>query len=92
MLYYCVFVIMGYLMGSILFAPFFGYLFKKRDIISETRDQNPGAANAFMQGGMMCGIMTLIGDIGKGFLPVFLCLNIQNTSFGIWLWNLENMR
>lgn len=90
MLYYCVFVIMGYLMGSILFAPFFGYLFKKRDIISETRDQNPGAANAFMQGGMMCGIMTLIGDIGKGFLPVFLCLNIQNTSFGIWLWNLEN--
>ena len=61
----------GYFSGSILFARVYAALFNK-DIIENSKDKNPGAANAFMHGGMLCGTLTLIGDILKGFLPVFL--------------------
>ena len=80
MLYYLLFIIIGYLIGSILFAPLFGQLIQKKDIIEGTKDLNPGTANAFMQGGIVCGILTLIGDMGKGFLPVFLCLQLRDTA------------
>lgn len=86
MSYYLVFVIMGYLLGSILFAPIFGRVFTKRDIISGTKDQNPGTANAFMEGGVACGLLTLICDMGKGFLPVFLCQNLGSAVVGCALW------
>ena len=81
MLYYLLLIFMGYLLGSILFAPIFGQLIQKKDIISGAKDLNPGTANAFMQGGMLCGILTLIGDMGKGFLPVFLCIQLQGSVF-----------
>jgi len=68
------FVLAGYLMGSILFAPLFGRLMAKKDIAAESRDNNPGAANAFMQGGFWCGTLTLLCDMAKGFLPVFCCI------------------
>ena len=80
MLYYLLLTLIGYLLGSILFAPIFGQLIQKKDIISGTKDLNPGTANAFMQGGMLCGILTLIGDMGKGFLPVFLCIQLQDSA------------
>lgn len=85
MIYYVVFAIIGYLLGSILFAPIFGYVFCKKDIISDTKDQNPGTANAFMEGGPACGILTLLCDMGKAFLPVFLCLNLEHTVIGDFL-------
>ena len=78
MLYYIIFIVAGYLLGSILFAPIFGYLLKEKDITSGTKDHNPGTANAFMQGGILCGILTLLGDLGKGFLPVCLCLHFAD--------------
>lgn len=52
MLYYLLMILIGYLLGSILFAPVFGQLIQKKDIISGTKDLNPGTANAFMQGGL----------------------------------------
>lgn len=79
MLYYLLLILMGYLLGSILFAHIFGQLILKKDIIRGTKDLNPGTANAFMQGGMLCGILTLIGDMGKGFLPVFLCIQMRDS-------------
>ena len=83
MIYYLVFIITGYLLGSFLPAPFFGHLIKKKDIIVGTKDQNPGTANAFTQAGMFCGILTLLCDLGKGFIPVFLCFNLQNNPQSI---------
>lgn len=71
----------GYFSGSILFARVYGTLFNK-DIIGTSKDKNPGAANAFMQGGMFCGILTLTGDILKGFLPVFLYLEASGGAVG----------
>lgn len=72
-----VFIIFGYLSGSILYAGIFGHLLKHKDIIKESKDKNPGTANAFMQGGFLCGILTLVFDLLKGFLPVFLYMHFH---------------
>ena len=71
----------GYFSGSILFARVYAALFNK-DIIENSKDKNPGAANAFMHGGMLCGTLTLTGDILKGFLPVFLFLKASGGAVG----------
>lgn len=65
----------GYFSGSILFAKVYGSLFNK-DVVSASYDKNPGAANAFINGGITIGTLTLIGDLFKGFLPVFLYLKL----------------
>ena len=65
------FAVSGYLLGSILFASIISKLFHK-DIISKSPDKNYGTANAFRYGGVLCGALTLLCDMGKGFLPVFM--------------------
>ena len=75
------FFFFGYFSGSILFARVYAALFNK-DIIENSKDKNPGAANAFMHGGMLCGTLTLTGDILKGFLPVFLFLKASGGAVG----------
>lgn len=72
----------GYFSGSILFARVCETVFHK-NITAGSRDRNPGAANAFMQGGMLCGVITLVGDIVKGFLPVFLFLKMTGGTAGL---------
>lgn len=67
------FVGIGYLSGSILFARLAGKLMKK-DLAGASPDGNPGAFNAFRYGGFWCGVLTLCGDLCKGFLPVYLYL------------------
>ncbi len=62
---------MGYLSGSVLYARIFAWIFKK-DILGQSVDHNPGTTNAFIYGGFWCGILTLIFDILKGFVPVAL--------------------
>ena len=66
------YIIFGYLLGSILFARLGGLIFKKTDIMAESPDKNPGTMNAFTYGGFRCGVFTLCGDLLKGFFPVFL--------------------
>lgn len=71
------FILLGYLSGSILYARVFARLFGKEEMIENSSDHNPGAANAFMHGGFWCGMLTLLCDIGKGFLPVFLFMRMS---------------
>ena len=66
------YIIFGYLLGSILFARLGGLIFKTTDIMAESPDKNPGTMNAFTYGGFRCGVFTLCGDLLKGFFPVFL--------------------
>lgn len=66
------YILLGYFSGSILFARVFGQLLAGKDITLGTTDKNPGASNAFSQGGLLCGALTLCCDLLKGFLPVFL--------------------
>lgn len=76
------FILGGYISGSILYAKLFGYLFKHRDITEGTSDGNPGTSNAFKEGGFWCGTLTLICDLLKGFLPVFLYIR-GGTTFAL---------
>ncbi len=68
------YIIAGYLAGSILFAPLSATLLGRRDVLAESPDGNPGTANAFRYGGFVCGVLTLAGDLLKGFLPVYFYL------------------
>ncbi len=65
-----IYIILGYLCGSVLFARVFAALLQKGDITAHSADGNPGTANAFLYGGFWCGALTLCGDLLKGFIPV----------------------
>lgn len=66
------FALLGYLSGNVLYAHVFSRLLGKEDAISNSRDGNPGTANAFMHGGFWCGTLTLLCDLLKGAVPVQL--------------------
>lgn len=77
------YIIAGYLSGSILSARICSS-FMKKDILIYSNDNNPGAANAFTYGGFFCGIITLFGDILKGFLPVY-CYLLNAGGMSAWI-------
>lgn len=81
------YVLCGYLSGSVLYARVFARIFKKENMIENSKDKNPGTANAFMHGGFLCGILTLIFDLLKGFLPVFLYIiySRDRNDVSVWL-------
>lgn len=68
------YALVGYLSGSVLYAQIFARLFHKPDLIERSNDHNPGTANAFQYGGFWCGVLTLVCDLLKGFIPVFVFL------------------
>ena len=65
------FISLGYLSGSVLYANVFSRLLGKGSIVEKSRDHNPGTTNAYLYGGFLCGTLTLIFDIAKGILPVY---------------------
>ena len=69
------FVLLGYLSGSVLYANIAVALFGKQGVLERSSDRNPGTANAFQYGGFGCGVVTLAGDLLKGYLPVHLYLS-----------------
>ncbi|MDO4483096.1 MAG: glycerol-3-phosphate acyltransferase [Clostridia bacterium] len=69
-----IYIVFSYLCGSILFARVAMLLFGKQHILADSKDNNPGTANAFMHGGFFPGVFTLLGDLLKGFLPVHLLI------------------
>ena len=70
----------GYLSGSVLFAEVAGALFGKRQLLQLSEDKNPGTVNAFKYCGFWCGVLTLAGDLAKGFLPVYLYLRAASPA------------
>lgn len=81
------FVILGYLSGSVLYARVFSHVFRKEGMLEQSRDGNPGTANAFLYGGFWCGFLTLLGDLLKGFLPVFLFWHADMPEGPHLFWN-----
>lgn len=69
------FILGGYLCGSVLFARLVVDFLGKTAILEKSRDANPGTANAFQYGGFWCGVLVLCGDLAKGFVPVRFCLD-----------------
>ena len=75
------FTLLGYLSGSVLYARIFLKFFQKEDMLAASKDQNPGTANAFLYGGFWCGILTLVADLLKGFLPVYLFMRVEGVHY-----------
>ncbi|WP_283651049.1 glycerol-3-phosphate acyltransferase [Ileibacterium valens] len=71
-----IFVIFGYLSGSVLYIDVAQKLFHKGNLSAASEDHNPGTFNAFKQGGFQAGMLTLTGDILKGVIPVSLYLHL----------------
>lgn len=71
-------LLLAYLSGSVLFANVMGDLCGKREMYRLSPDQNPGVANAYKFGGFWCGTAALVGDLGKGFLPVYFFLRVPD--------------
>jgi len=66
-------MISGFLLGSILFAYEIPRIWKHIDIREVSEDGNPGTFNAFVSCGAGCGILVLLAELLKGFLPVYFC-------------------
>lgn len=79
------FTLLGYISGSVLYAQRFGALLGRGDVTENTADGNPGAFNAFKNGGALCGTLTLVCDILKGLLPVLLYLRLFPRTAGFAL-------
>lgn len=77
-----IYVVCGYLLGSILFGYVVPKWVKHVDTLNESDDHNPGTANSFKLGGISCGIIVIILELLKGFLPVFLASRfIENRNY-----------
>lgn len=74
------FVLIGYISGSVTYIHIFSALLKKGDIVSMSPDKNPGSANAFTYGGFACGCLTLCFELLKGFVPVWLYMHTTGAS------------
>lgn len=80
------FVILGYLSGSILYARMFAKVFRCEEALEQSKDGNPGTANAFQFGGFWCGLLTLVCDLLKGFGPVNLFVRcLPDATYSTWL-------
>lgn len=80
-----IYALLGYVSGSVLYARFWAKILKKEDITLKSGDRNPGTTNAFKYGGFLCGFLTLVCDILKGFIPVKLYL-MGGDEFAIFDW------
>jgi glycerol-3-phosphate acyltransferase PlsY len=78
------FIIFAYLLGSICSAILVCKALKLPDPRTEG-SKNPGATNVLRIGGKNAAILTLIGDMLKGFIPVFCAqlFGIEGFSLGL---------
>ena len=72
-------VLVSYLIGSIPTGLLLGRAFAKVDI-REYGSHNIGATNVYRSTGITLGILTLLGDTLKGFLPVYLVWTITGSE------------
>lgn len=71
MLAYTLWIVAGYMIGSIASAVLVCKIMGKQDPRSEG-SQNPGATNVLRLHGKLAAALTLLGDAMKGFFPVSL--------------------
>lgn len=74
-IYFIIFPIIGYLSGSLTFAIWVTRWAKGIDL-RDSGSGHAGATNTVRQAGWGWGIVVLVLDIAKGFLPIYLALSI----------------
>ncbi len=77
---YILLIIGGFLLGGVMFCRTIPLLLTGKDVCELHEDKNPGAANAFMSCGKVIGFICLFCDLLKGFLPVFLAIELLPTD------------
>lgn len=77
---WCLLIFGGFFNGSIMFSRLLPLLITGKDVSAESDDRNPGAANAFTTCGVAIGLLCLLLDMLKGFLPVLLGRMFLNTN------------
>ena len=73
------FIIVGYVSGSVLYGYWIPKILKNADVYKESKDHNPGISNAFHYG-VGVGLITVICDVCKAHLPVTFALKILSTK------------
>lgn len=71
---YIFWTILGYISGSILYSHLLTKFLKKIDIVKDSTDHNPGAANVIKTAGTGLGFLCMVLDVMKGFIPVSFAL------------------
>lgn len=77
---YFLFALIGFCSGGILFSYHLPKLLKGVNVVEKSADHNPGTVNAFKYAGVPVGILCLLCDLGKGFLPVFFAMRLTDPS------------
>lgn len=77
---WCALIFGGFLCGSVMFSRLLPLLITGKDVSAESSDRNPGAANAFTTCGVAVGMLCLLLDMLKGFLPALLGRLLLNTN------------
>ena len=75
-----IFLISGYLIGSLPFAIWITQLVKGVDL-REGGSGHAGATNTLRQAGWWWGVVVLILDISKGFIPVHAAISVGLSSW-----------
>jgi len=74
-------ILLSYLLGAIPFGLIFARMFSNMDVRT-VGSGNIGATNVLRAAGKKAAILTLVADIGKGFLPVlFVHILFHDTAF-----------
>lgn len=84
LLYALGFVLLGYLCGGLTFSIWITRLLKRVDV----RDAGSGHAtttNTIRQAGLPAGVLVLVLDIAKGFLPAWLALHYAPAPARPWI-------
>lgn len=79
------FLIITYLIGAIPTGVWLGKIFKNIDV-RNYGSKNSGATNSYRVLGWKLGLLVLIGDIVKGFVPLYISSKfIDNTNILVFL-------
>lgn len=68
----------GFASGSVLYSAYLPRLIRGVDVTLASADKNPGAYNAFVYGGVPVGILCLLLDIFKGYLPILFAIRAMD--------------
>lgn len=68
------FTLIGFLSGSVLYSWILPKHLRGVDVVAASDDGNPGTANAMQLAGVPVGILCLLCDLAKGYIPVRLAV------------------
>ncbi|MDD3411672.1 MAG: glycerol-3-phosphate acyltransferase [Eubacteriales bacterium] len=71
------FCCVGFLCGSVLFSYHLPKWIRHVDVVALSRDHNPGTVNAIHFAGVPVGLLCLLLDMLKGFVPVAVAVRVM---------------